>query len=48
MLKPEVFFSLPASVQSYVFDLETKAENSWAGKHVLLVAVIAFVIGYVV
>lgn len=36
-----------AEVRSYIFDLEAKVEASYAGKHVLLVAVIAFLVGAV-
>lgn len=32
---------------NYIVDLEAKAQSSWAGKHVALVALIAFAVGYV-
>ncbi len=36
------------AVYNYVLDLETKLEASWAGKHVAIVAVVAFVLGWIV
>lgn len=46
--KNSFFANVPAEVIQYVHDLEAKVDGQWASSHVVVIAIVAFIVGWFV